>query len=155
MEKNKNRKKNTEKIVNVMNLENEEPETDSIMNYGTQETTNEQAQTDIRIEQVCGAWKNADEVASDIWCSIHNSLLEGQLVFAYKSTTPGTDLTQLVVVKNQDETFGVGLMTSGHTELLPRVPFKYLENNVRTDLKNYKVPKSVIDNYNYMIEIFK
>lgn len=102
-------------------------------------------------------WNNAMDCANDIWNSIHNSLLKGNLVFAYKSTDSKSEFGQIVVVQNvnQYHDFAVGVMLSTYTMLLPHVPFEYLETTVLDDFKKYKVGtniqeiyKKVIENYN-------
>lgn len=97
-------------------------------------------------------WENAMAAASDIWSSIHCKLLEGNLVFALKNTTPG-DLSQLVVVRNiSTRDFAIGVVTSGFSMLLPHVPFEYVQTQVVDDLKKYKIDKNIIETYKQIIE---
>lgn len=113
---------------------------------------------------VNGAWQNVDEVASALWGSIHSSLLDcSGPFFAYKSTKSNTELVQLVVVMNFDRNsglvipnnFGVGMITSGFSMLLPRVPMRYLETSLHDDLIKYKVETNIIEIYEQLILEYK
>lgn len=119
-----------------------------------------------RREQVIIGWRNADEVAASVWSSIHSKLVEGSLVFAYKSTNDKTDLVQLVVVRNikrdafgnpmnLDNSYAVGMVTKGFTMLLPNVPLTYVENDVINDMKKYKLEKDLIDLYKQVVKNFE
>lgn len=116
-----------------------------------EEGTDYNAQVDQRIQQVCGAWKTADEAASGVWHSVHSELLKGDLVFAFKSTSPGSNIQQLVVVKFLDK-FSVGVIYSGYTMLLPKVPYEYLTTTLLDDLKKNKPGEDVIKAYNYILD---
>src|SRR5574344_2388378 len=106
---------------------------------------------DTRRDQIIfGDWVNVDDVASNLWGSIHGSLLEySGPFFAYKSTKQGTGLVQVVVVMNYSRdnntiipgSFGVGLVTTGYSALLPNVPTDYLTKVLLVDLEKYKVDK--------------
>ena len=109
-------------------------------------------------------WDNAMACANDLWSSIHRSLLKGELVFAYKSGGTGnTGFGQIVVVQNLNhetgrrlyDDYGVGLITSGYTALLPHVPYSYLENDILEDLKKFKVESRIIDIYKQIIKTVK
>lgn len=119
-----------------------------------------------RREQLIVGWRNADEVAASVWSSIHSKLVEGTLVFAYKSTNDKTDLVQLVVVRNLkrdafgnptslDNSYAVGMVTKGFTMLLPNVPLTYVENDVINDMKKYKLEKDLIDLYKQVVKNFE
>jgi hypothetical protein len=119
-----------------------------------------------RREQLIVGWKNADEVAASVWSSIHSKLVEGTLVFAYKSTNDKIDLVQLVVVRNLrrdafgnptglDNSYAVGMVTKGFTMLLPNVPLTYVENDVINDMKKYKLEKDLMDLYKQVIKNFE
>lgn len=114
-------------------------------------------------DQMLVGWGDANEVASSIWSSIHSSLLDGKLVFAYKPYKE-SELTQLVVVRNlKDDVYGrvidkdyaVGMMTSGFSMLLPHVPFEYLDNDLVSDMKKYKVDKETIETFKKFIKFFE
>lgn len=107
-------------------------------------------------------WENAMSVANDLWASIHNSLLSGDLVFAYKETKGNSEFSQIVIVQNKnlnpmtgEYDFGVGIVTTGYTSLLPHVPYAYLEDIILEDLKKYKVDKSILEIYKQIIKIYK
>lgn len=117
----------------------------------------------IKEDQVIVGWGDANEVASSIWSSIHSSLLSGKLVFAYKPYKE-SELTQLVVVRNlkndtygrvMDKDYAVGMMTSGFSMLLPHVPLEYLENDLVSDMKKYKVDKETIETFKKFIKFFE
>lgn len=117
----------------------------------------------VKEDQIVIGWGDANEVASSIWSSIHSSLLDGKLVFAYKPYKE-SELTQLVVVRNlKDDVYGrvidkdyaVGMMTSGFSMLLPHVPFEYLENDLVSDMKKYKVDKETIETFKKFIKFFE
>lgn len=110
---------------------------------------------EIKENKSIWGWENSMQVANDVWSSIHNSLLEGELIFAYKSTTSDSNLSQIVIVKNMNGSFGVGMMTTGFTCLLPSVPIEYLKSEVLDDLKKYKVNNKIIETYKRIIEDIK
>lgn len=114
-------------------------------------------------DQMLVGWGDANEVASSVWSSIHSSLLDGKLVFAYKPYKE-SELTQLVVVRNlkddiygrvMDKDYAVGMMTPGFSMLLPHVPFEYLENDLVSDMKKYKVDKETIETFKKFIKFFE
>lgn len=124
----------------------------------------EQALSDIRAEQIVyGDWNNVDEVASEIWSGVHSSLLRGLPVFAYKSTKSGSELVQIVVVRNIEcgnpdkiiNSFGVGLVTTGYTSLYQEVPVTFLEKVVEDELREYKVEKDIQLSFNDIVNNFK
>ena len=131
------------------------------------ETNNKLTLGDVeRKEQLVIGWKSADEVASSIWGSIHSKLVEGMLVFAYRSTNDKTDLVQLVVVRNLkkdafgnttniDDDYAIGMVTKGFTMLLPRVLLSYIENDVLSDMKKYKLDSNLIDLYKQVVKNFE
>lgn len=98
----------------------------------------------------CWGWKDNMEAAAEIFNSIHSSLLEGLFVFGYKNTG-GPDKSQLLqmIVVRYDNTnvFGLGVVTSGYTMLLPRIPLTYLQNELVTDLKNWKLEKKILETF--------
>lgn len=103
-------------------------------------------------------WKNPDCVAYDIYSSVMSQLLRGQLVFAFCSNTPSSDIQRLVVVLNPlipeipEHTYGVGMITAGYSMVLPMVPKSYLETTLSDDLKKYNVPKEVQKNYRAVLK---
>lgn len=103
-------------------------------------------------------WQNPDCVAYDIYSSVMSQLLRGQLIFAFCSNTPSSDIQRLVVVLNppmpeiQEDTYGVGMVTAGYSMVLPMVPKSYLETTLSDDLKKYNVPKEVQKNYRAVLK---
>ena len=120
----------------------------------------------IKEDQVIIGWGDANEVASSIWSSIHSSLLDGKLVFAYKPYRE-SELTQLVVVRNLkkdeydiygrvvDKDYAVGMMTSGFSMLLPHVPSDYLKTDLVNEMNKYKVDKETIEAFKKSIKFFE
>ena len=113
-------------------------------------------------QTVYGGWNSVDECAASVWSSIHSSLLEGELVFAYKSTSNKSDLLQFVLVKNLMERkldeqgtittckkagYALGMVTTGFSVLYPYLPSKYLLETGLDDLKKYKIPNDVLKAY--------
>jgi hypothetical protein len=113
-------------------------------------------------QTVYGGWNNVDECAATVWSSIHSSLLDGELIFAYKSTSNKSELQQFVLVKNlvgkeadiygnfgtyKKTGYALGMITSGFSVLYPYIPEKYLLETGLDDLKKYKVPSDVIRAY--------
>lgn len=97
----------------------------------------------------CWGWQNTSEAACDVFNSLHRSLLEGIFIFGYKNTF-GPDKSQLqqcVVVRFETDIFGVGVVSSSYTMLLPRVPISYLETELLEDLKKWKIEREIIETY--------
>lgn len=110
---------------------------------------------EIKENQVVWGWENAQKVAEDLWSGIHSTLLQGNLMFAYKNTSNNSELGQIVVVQNNNQTandFGVGMFTNGYSALIPHVPIDYLESEVLGDLIKYKVDKKIIETYKCIVE---
>lgn len=104
-------------------------------------------------------WENSMSCAESIWGSIHGKLLEGDLVFAYKNTGNNSDIHQFVVVKNNYtgniNDFGVGVISTGYTMLLPHVPVDYVEVELVEDLKKWKLDKTILNTYEQIIKGIK
>lgn len=117
---------------------------------------------------VCYGWRCINDVAAEVWGSIHSTLLKGDLVFAYKSPKEQDKLKQIVIVRNFElsnnpvpgmmdpmkvyTSYGVGYITSGYTALLPNVPFRYISGEIVDYLKEWKVEKSIINTYEAIVE---
>lgn len=96
-------------------------------------------------------WSCIEEVAQDIWSGIHSYLLNGNFVFAYRGVG---DIMQLVITKRlHDQSYMIGMITSGWTMLLPSVPKEYLLDTTVTDMKTKKVPGEVIQNFIEILNI--
>lgn len=110
-------------------------------------------------------WENIESCAESVLSSIHNELINGNLVFAFRSTpSMKTDLKQLVIVKNipnsEDDvrgskTFAVGIITSGWTGKLPYVGWEYLTDYLSNSLVDWSIPKDIIEIYKQTIDKFK
>lgn len=146
------KKKNCPNVKGAVSLKNSNPEDDimSGMDYELLDRS-----------RVWG-WENAMSVANDLWASVHSSLLSGDLVFAYKETKGNSEFSQIIIVQNKNLNpmtgeldFGVGMVTTGYTSLLPHVPYEYLEDIILEDLKKYKVDKSILEIYKQIIKIYK
>lgn len=106
---------------------------------------------------IFGSWRNTEAVAADLWGGVHSTLLESTPFFAYKSVKQGSDLIQVVVVSYTDafNNFGIGMVTTGFSMLLPHVPVEYLEDVLVADLKKYKVETKIIDTFEQLITNYK
>ena len=116
-----------------------------------------------RAEQIVFGWNSVETAASDIFSSIHRTLLEGDPVFLYKNTNSKSDLCQVVVVRNFEYTseakqytdFGVGVITAGYSMLYPHVPSSYIKNDLLVDLEHWKVDKDVVATYRQIVNRFE
>lgn len=109
------------------------------------------------IPKNCWGWVDITAAASDVFNSLHRSLLEGQFIFGYKNIY-GPDkspLMQVVIVRYGKDIFGVGAITSGYTMLLPQVPLTYLETELVEDFKKWKVESEIINTYKSIINNIK
>lgn len=108
----------------------------------------------LKKEYIFG-WNNLDDLAREVWNSIHCILLKGIPIFAYKDHNG----FQVVIVKNeftnQPNDFAIGMMTQGYTMLLPHIPIEYLCTCVLDDLKSNKIEKRIIEIYEHIIEDYK
>ena len=106
-------------------------------------------------------------VARSIMGSIHENLLKGDLVFAYRSTAASNKTTyfQVVVVNDLEEVldpvrgyikvptnkFSISTITSGYSAYIPHMPIEYLEE-VISDMEDGKVDKKVIVTFKAIVE---
>lgn len=117
--------------------------------------------------KVIYGWEDSIAVANDVWKSGSYDLLKGRLLFAYRNTTDlKSGLYQIIIVQNliRDEhcnilkparTFGVSMVTTGYSMLLPEVSFEYLEAEVLLDLQTYKVIPKALDTFKMLLENIK
>lgn len=105
----------------------------------------------------CWGWADVNAAACEIFNSIHHTLLEGQFIFGYKNTfgPEKSQLMQIVVVRFSSDVFGVGVVTSGYTMLLPQVPITYLEVELAEDLKKWKIESYILNTYKSIINEIK
>lgn len=135
-------------------------------------TVEERPLTDLEQREltngVCYGWRCINDVAAEVWGSIHSTLLKGDLVFAYKSPRENDKLKQIVIVRNFElantsapgmmdpikhyTSYGVGYITSGYTALLPNVPYTYIAEEIVEYLKDWKIDKTIINTYEAIVE---
>ena len=101
----------------------------------------------------CWGWEDVNAAACDVFNSIHRNLLEGQFVFGYKNTiySESSPLMQVIIVRYNKDIFGVGVVTTGYTMLLPNVPLTYLEKELAEDLKKWKLESYILNTYKSII----
>ena len=121
-------------------------------------------QEHVKTNSVFYGWQSIEDVAKEVWGSIHASLLDGDLVFAYKCPSKNAALKQIVIVRNFDlvnsgvgpikyyKSYGVGYITSGYTALLPNVPYTYIAEEIVEYLKDWKIDKTIINTYEAIVE---
>lgn len=101
--------------------------------------------------------------ADDVWSgSLSCASQEGELIFAYKNTNvdvldSDNEVLYQVIVKRlyQEDSkrkYTIFMVTSKKSYVLSRVPFEYLTNELITDLENFKVSGSVIENFCQIIK---
>ena len=99
-------------------------------------------------------FKNIEEVASRIYSSIADRLLNGNLVFAYKGVSQNSDLNCLVVVQYNGpdcNMFGAGVFKKSYSYCIPFAPIEYLDE-VKDELIEAKVDKKIIATFTSIIE---
>jgi hypothetical protein len=111
-------------------------------------------------------YEDSMQVARSIMGSIHENLLHGDLIFAYRSTATSnkSPLFQVVVVNdlkygNDGRTyptklFSVSLITAGYSAYIPHMPVDYLDEVVG-DLEEGKADKKIIENFKIIVENLK
>ena len=126
--------------------------------------TEEEAQK-IQQMRVFG-FEDSMQVARGLMGSIHENLLRGDLIFAYRSTatTNKTPLFQVVVVNDlkygsdgqvyPTSLFSVSLITAGYSAYIPHMPVDYLDEVVG-DLEEGKADKKIIENFKSIVENLK
>lgn len=111
-------------------------------------------------------YEDSMQVARGLMGSIHDNLLHGDLIFAYRSTATSnkSPLFQVVVVNdlnygNDGKTyptklFSVSLITAGYSAYIPHMPVDYLDEVVG-DLEEGKADKKIIENFKSIVEDIK
>lgn len=106
------------------------------------------------------------QVAKILMGSIHENLLRGDLIFAYRSTAMSnkTSLYQVVVVNElkyggdgiiyPTSLFSISMINAGYTAYIPHMPVDYLDE-VIVDLEEGKVDKKVIDSFKSIVKNLK
>ena len=164
MEK-KSEEKSLRRSTKKINILNEEV-VDDVSMTGVEPGMTEIERKEL-INGVCYGWRCINDVAAEVWGSIHSTLLNGDLVFAYKSPKEQDKLKQIVIVRNFDlydapspglppqkvyKSYGVGYITSSYTALLPNVPYEYISGEIVDYLKEWKVDKTIINTYEAIVE---
>lgn len=128
-------------------------------------TTSEEELRQIQQMRVFG-FESSMQVARELMGSIHENLLRGDLVFAYRSNSSSnkTPLFQVVVVNDlrqgtdgniySTDKFSISIITSGYTAYLPHMPIEYL-GEVEKDLVEGKAEQKIIENFKLIVEDFK
>lgn len=138
--------------------------------YKAEKITKEDKEMQDHVEgnSVFFGWQCINDVAKDVWGSIHSSLLNGDLVFAYKCPSKNATLKQIVIVRNFElvdsgmlgvpdpikhyTSYSVGYITSSYTALLPNVPYTYIAGEIVDYLKDWKIDKTIINTYEAIVE---
>ena len=112
-------------------------------------------------------WEDSMAVANDVWRSGSFDLLKGKLLFAYRNTTDSkSNLYQIVIVQNlvrdiegriikPAHSFGISMITTGYSMLLPEVSLEYLEAEVLLDLQVFKVIPKALDAFKMLLNEIK
>ncbi len=113
-----------------------------------------------RLKYVYG-WKDAQDVANSVWGTIYESLLRGQLIFAYRNlgNRDKSGLYQLVVSRNYSETglplneYNVGyIIANSYTALLPKMPLEYLKTELKKYINSWKLEKEAIESFDNILK---
>ena len=89
-------------------------------------------------------WSCIEELADEVFSSIHSGLLQGNLVYALRCQ----EIPRLVITQRLDTgDFMVGEVMPGWTAYYPRVPYQFLFNDILEDMKKLKLSKETIENY--------
>ena len=110
------------------------------------EVKKDNIQQDINPPQVyqINGWSCVEELADEVYSSIHSGLLQGNLVYALKCQ----EIPRLVITQRVDTgEFMIGEIMPGWTAYYPRVPYQFLYSDILEDMKKLKLPKETIDNY--------
>jgi hypothetical protein len=111
-------------------------------------------------------YEDSMQVARSIMGSIHENLLHGDLIFAYRSTATSnkSQFFQVVVVNDlgygadgrtyPTKLFSVSLITAGYSAYIPHMPVDYLDEVVG-DLEEGKADKKIIENFKLIVENIK
>jgi len=93
-------------------------------------------------------YQDASEVAVDISGGIHNSLLSGYFVFAYRGSG---DLRRIVVTRTGQDTWMYGIVTSGWTALVPKINRDGLLEMCVSEMELRKISNNIIDDFKYFV----
>lgn len=97
-------------------------------------------------------WSCIEELADEVYSSIHSGLLMGNFVYALRCQ----EIPRLVITQRQDTgDFMVGEIFPGWTGYYPRVPYQFLFSDILEDMKKLKLPKETIDNYILVLKSYE
>lgn len=114
-------------------------------------------------------FEDSMSVARTLMGGIHENLLRGDLIFAYRnsSDTNKTALSQIVVVNELREVFdgyatkviptdkfSISYIGSDYSSYLPHMPIDYLDEVIK-DLEKGKAEKKVIETFRYIVDTWK
>ena len=93
---------------------------------------------------VITGWSCIEELADEVYSSIHSGLLQGNLVYALKCQ----EFPRLVITQRLDtKDFMVGEIMPGWTAYYPRVPYKFLIDDILEEMKKLKLSKETVENF--------
>ena len=100
-------------------------------------------------------WDSESDVANEIYCSSFRSLLEGNLVFAYKNPK-STGTLKLLVITKTSNSYMVGLIPQGNgwTYYNPSACSGYLKDVILKDLQNNKTETYIIEDFIYCVNYY-
>lgn len=97
-------------------------------------------------------WSCVEELADDVYSSIHSGLLQGNLVYALRCQ----EIPRLVITQRLDTgDFMVGEIMPGWTAYYPRVPYQFLFNDILEDMRKLKLSKETIENYILVLKSYE
>ena len=97
-------------------------------------------------------WSCVEELADEVYSSIHSGLLQGNLVYALRCQ----EIPRLVITQRLDTgDFMVGEIMSGWTAYYPRVPYQFLFNDILEDMRKLKLSKETIENYILVLKSYE
>lgn len=112
------------------------------------------------IETCVYGFEDSIQAAKSLMGSIHENLLRGDLVFAYRSSS---NKFQIVIVNDlnweggnriKTDKFSISIMTPGYSAYLPHMPLPYLEE-IKKDLAEWKAEKKIIEDYCIILDGLK
>ena len=86
-------------------------------------------EVEIELNRAIIGWQGIDDVANSTWGSIHSCILNGDLVFAYKTGKRSDELKQVIVVRNTPLDYVVSYITSEYSATISHVSDKYIKND--------------------------
>lgn len=85
-------------------------------------------------------WRDCNQVAETVWSCMHDSLLRGNLMIAYKDGN-----MQIIVSKYPDGYYGVSYITQGYTSMIPYISSNYIMSEIIPELEKCKLDKLIIE----------